>query len=326
MKRLYLDSGYVNMKYVLSLPTPFIFCVGGRGTGKTYGTLAEVLKTGKQFLYMRRTQTQSDLISKPDFSPLQPVCRDLCLDLKIEQASKYSSSIYIGDEDRPRGYTVALSTISNLRGFDMSECDYLIYDEFIPEMHERKLKNEGEALLNAYETINRNRELQGRQPLKCLCLSNANGKLGSPIFDVVGIADKVMSMYAKNQELSISNGLTIILLNDSPISGAKADTALYKVASDHYKQMALANKFDDHFIPKTVNIKEYRPLVQVHDIVIYKHKSEDKLYCSTFKTGSPEVISWDLYNSRYYDLVYQYDIRGAADYDKYTTRAVLLDE
>ena len=46
---------------------------------------------------------------------------------------------------------MALSTVSNLRGFDMSDCTLLIYDEFIPEPHERPLKNEAAALFNAYE-------------------------------------------------------------------------------------------------------------------------------------------------------------------------------
>ena len=38
-KELYLDSGYLNAKWVIDLPYPFVFCVGGRGTGKTYGAL-----------------------------------------------------------------------------------------------------------------------------------------------------------------------------------------------------------------------------------------------------------------------------------------------
>jgi hypothetical protein len=41
----------------------------------------------------------------------------------------------------PIGYTCALSTLSNMRGFDASDIQLLICDEFIPEKHERLLKN-----------------------------------------------------------------------------------------------------------------------------------------------------------------------------------------
>ena len=37
----------------------------------------------------------------------------------------------------------------------------IIFAEFIPEAHERLIKNEAAALFNFYETINRNRELDG---------------------------------------------------------------------------------------------------------------------------------------------------------------------
>ena len=36
---LYLKSGYLNYSEVLDSGVPFIFIVGGRGTGKTYGAL-----------------------------------------------------------------------------------------------------------------------------------------------------------------------------------------------------------------------------------------------------------------------------------------------
>ena len=36
-RMLYLPNGFVNAKWINDLDYPFVFCLGGRGTGKTYG-------------------------------------------------------------------------------------------------------------------------------------------------------------------------------------------------------------------------------------------------------------------------------------------------
>ena len=38
---LFLENGYVNVPMINGLPYPFVFCWGGRATGKTYGALWE---------------------------------------------------------------------------------------------------------------------------------------------------------------------------------------------------------------------------------------------------------------------------------------------
>ena len=61
-RKLYLKNGYLNVPYILHYNVPFIFVVGGRGTGKTYGALKYVLESGTPFIYMRRTQSQADIM------------------------------------------------------------------------------------------------------------------------------------------------------------------------------------------------------------------------------------------------------------------------
>ena len=100
------------------------------------------------------------------------------------------------EEKTLHGYTSALSTFSNLRGFDGSNIKILLYDEFIPERHERLIKNEADAFFNVYETINRNRELQGGPPLIALCLSNSNS-LASPIFTALNLVKTLERMHNK---------------------------------------------------------------------------------------------------------------------------------
>ena len=181
------------------------------------------------FMLLRRTQAQTDLISKPEFSPVNPVMEYLSVYPIIESASKYSSLIYSipdpeSEEKTFRGYTGALSTFSNMRGFDGSKIQTAIVDEFIPEVHERPIKNEFECAMNIYETINRNRELTGNDPLQMLFLANSN-RLNSPIMAGLGLVKVLERMESTGQTEYIKQdrGIAIFLLTRSEISKAKAN-------------------------------------------------------------------------------------------------------
>lgn len=299
--KLYLDNGYLNVSAILKTGIPFIFCWGGRATGKTYGALKEAVESGVKFGLMRRTQTQLDLISKPEFSPFKPLNNDCNWQIGIVPLSKYNGGIYnmcevdgkLIPDGAPIGYTFALSTIANTRGFDGSDIELLIYDEFIPEPHARPIKEEHEAFLNAYETINRNRELQGRKPLQVLCLANAN-TLANPLFLGLGLVAKAEKMYRTGQEYSIDTkrGLMLVNLCRSAISDQKKNTALYRFSKDSdFSRMALSNDFSGENERGRTGAKpivEYRPIVQIGELCIYKHKSADSYYCSTHCMGSPQ--------------------------------------
>ena len=230
---IYLSSGYVDIEKILSYKLPFNFLLGGRATGKTYGALKTLYQTDTRFMLMRRTQAQCDLINKPEFNPYKVICNDLGVDIRVRSISKYNSLIYesFGDDaEKTLGYTCALSTIANMRGFDASDCKVLLYDEFIPERHERAIKSEGSAFANAYESISRNRELQGKDPLQAVCLANAFN-IANPIFLEFGLVGICEKMKTKGQELYINRdrGILIALLDKSKISQQKKDTALYKI-------------------------------------------------------------------------------------------------
>ena len=289
--KLYSENGYVNIPGILSENLPFNFCIGGRATGKTYTSLKTVVEQRIMFMFMRRTQEQANLINKPEFSPFKSLNNDLDWNIKTRKISKYNGGFYDGESPLPIGYTCALSTISNIRGFDAQDVELLIYDEFIPERHERPIKNEGAAFLNAYETINRNRELKGFKPLQVLCLANAND-LSNPIFLELGLVTKAEKMRSKCQEISIDRkrGIGIFMLNESPISNAKRNTALYKLTTgSDFERMSIDNDFMSMDYTNIVNrpLIEYKPLVSVGEICIYSHKSNGKFYVSQHTIGSP---------------------------------------
>lgn len=286
MKIYYPDSGYVNIGGILDEGYPFNFICGGRGTGKTYDALRTAREQGKKFILMRRTQAQADLISKPEFSVFKPLNNDYDWNVQPERVSKYNSAFV--ENDIQIGYTCALSTLSNMRGFDASDIELMIYDEFIPEKHERPIKNEADALWNAYETINRNRELKGIAPVQLLCLANAND-ITNPVFEslnLIRIADR-MQKKGTERWTDEKRGIQLIMLQRSPISRKKGQTVLYNLTEGSgFSRMSLENSFNvdrQHVRPRPLS--EYVPVCLIGELCIYRHKSEPRLYCTTHQSG-----------------------------------------
>lgn len=305
--KLYDDEGYLNIDAILDTNLPFLFVTGGRGIGKTFGALKWTLLHDKKFVFLRRTQSQVDLINKPEFSPFKPVADYMGMEIVSKPLSKYNVGFFKGAESdegkvepvgKCLGYSMALSTISNMRGFDASDVELMIFDEFQPERHERPIKNEAQAFFNAYETINRNRELQGRPPLQALCLSNSNDA-GNSLYMELKLISKVETMKKKGQVYSLdyNRGIGIFLLDDSPISERKNQTALYRATQgNEFQQMALSNDFAE-FRTNSIKpqpIKEYKAICTIGEITFYRHKTDSHIYyCSTLKSGTPDSEIYD---------------------------------
>ena len=293
MAKLYHDNGYVNMDYVSNQKEPFISVIGGRGTGKTFGALKDLLERSDCFIFLRRTQTQADILSKKEFQPFNALPNS---DLTTNKLNKYVTGFYHTDDEGypsgdPVGYLCALSTFASIRGIDFSKVTKIIYDEFIPETHERPIKNEAQALWNVYETVNRNREIQGKDAVKLIMLSNSN-TINNPIFISLGITDSIAKMQHKGVEVMRFNKkhLVIFDLQYSKISEKKKATVLYQLteSDESFSDMALSNKFAD--VPDNVSsadLKQYILKYQLDNMYIYKHKSEMLFYITTIRSGTP---------------------------------------
>ena len=305
VKNLYRDDGFLNFRTVRDLGYPFTYLIGGRGTGKTYGGLSTSVADGLPFILMQRSQTQLDVINNPNFSPFKKINQNEGWHVITKAVTKNSSAFYHGETDKkgrtvpagpPLGYTLALSTISNVRGFDGSDVELILFDEFIPEKNARTIRNEAETLMSAYETVARNRELEGRKPLQLFLMANALdlGNCHLLYSNLVGVLDR---MERKGQEFYTDDkrGICVIRLADSPISEAKADTALYRMMGQgsDYTQMALSNTFayEDRTDVRSRPLAEYSPAVTVGEITVYKHKSRRLYYVSTHRSGSPEIFA-----------------------------------
>lgn len=295
---VFLPSGYVNMRAVFELPFTFIWIVGGRGTGKTYGALEYLLESNTRFMLLRRTASQAQIVQNPAMTPIKSVVNDHGWKYTVAPVVKGIGGIYEYQNTDGKdeliypaaGYIASLSTFANVRGFDASDIDAIFYDEFIKEEHEKGMKGEADALLNAYETMNRNRELQGRNPIKMVAASNSTD-LANPYFVRLGLVTEFERMRQKGQTVRElpDRGTCIIDLQHSPISEQKRDTALYRMARNtEFASMALDNAFGvDLGQYKSKSLKEYKPILAVGELVVYRHKSRQEFYITPHRSGNP---------------------------------------
>ena len=272
---------------------------------------------------MRRTQDQVYKISQDDFSPFKSIDELTGTITTVQKMAGKTFSFIDAPSDKTLGYCFALSTFAKMRGFDASDVSTLVFDEFIPEKHERPIKNEAEAFFNAVETINRNRELTGREPLQCVLLSNANN-MGNPLFLELGLVSRATKMLSKGVDTyrDEKRGLMLVIIQNSPISEAKKQTALYKLtAGSSFQKMAIDNDFDEQCSNlRHAPLKELRPLVGVGEITIYTHKSENWLYVSTHRTGSPPTFSSSAADLNIFRLQYMWV------WEAYMMRRVYFEE
>ena len=312
MGKLYQADGWVNWDYILDQSASFISVVGARGVGKTYGIFKKLITAGEKFIYLRRLKSQLDQCSKLEGNPF----RKLNLDLGKE-ITPYSSGGIItfrsGDKaGEIAAAGVALSVVANVRGIDFSDYNYIVFDEFIASIGERPIKNEFAAFLNFYETVNRNRELEGKAPVKCIMLGNAN-TLINPYFSAWHFMKTAIRMITGDQMVwrSPDQSRMVILLLHSPISEMKKNTALYQNATSDFIEMALDNSFrTDETNIRSEPLTEYIHMVSIGEIGIYKHKSERRYYVSGTQGDKPYYdafgIGLRMFQQDYYMLRVHY--------------------
>lgn len=278
------------MGAVIAAPFPFIVVISGRGGGKTYGSLKYCLDNHIKFLYLRRTKTILELITDNRYQPFKRINADTGRDI-VAEYGRGIGSFKDNETGELIGYAAALSTISNIRGFDGSDIDLIIWDEFIPEPTERLTFNQLTAFYNAVETVGRNREFEGRPPLKSVLLSNSD-LIYSDVIAGLGVGETLYRMQETGTEIvEHSPELLLIMPKLEAFKDNKADTALYRLtAGTDYARIALENRFalEDRLQIKKMDVKAMRPAVTIAGLYFYKEKSGRKWYVCGKRSGSPK--------------------------------------
>lgn len=303
--------------------------IGGRGIGKTYSALSYIIEKDKPFIYLRNTDVQLKECITSFGNPFKRWNRDHNKDIYFK-AEKSHSLIYDPEREdgQPIGYGLALSTFENLRGVDLSDVCYVLFDEFIEK---RSLSfRQFECFISFYETVNRNRELLGEDPLQVILLSNSQ-KLANPILAGYNLIPVIEQMIRTGQQ-EYRNLALYINLPLSSVSELKKQTANYQLINGtKVADEALNNAFafDSFYGIKKRNINEYIPVCQVDDIYLYRHKSKTLLYaCHIQAQNIPIFSSRDnltAFLRSYGRKLFDAASKGYLEYADFVTKTMLLD-
>ena len=315
---------------LLSMHANIIMIWGARGTGKTYTLLEKLCQENLGYLYLRRTPGQVDTIAADaDMWPFTPLNRDHgwnYIPRKVKGAKSMWKVCDGQDDEQPLGTISSVVTLGRTRGFSSPVTDYIVLDEYQKDDLDFYRKGEGVGLANIYETVNRNRELQGKKPCTLILMSNAVG-MANPYYmqwDVVDIVDKMIGTRRRWQLLP-ERGILLVDMADSPIAARKKDTALYKsLAGTDFYRSALENQYSGEERSETGSrrLREYRPVVSVGRLTIYESKGKREYYvcehrsgtCPKYGTGHYEL---ERFRSRY-GLLYRAYMNRIIVFEKYS--------
>lgn len=163
MTRVKKKHPYYNFDKLFSFNAFFMFVIGGRGLGKTYGAkkkaIRNALTKGEQFIYLRRFK--SELVARNTFfSDLQANGEFLDWDFRINgNAAEASGAEFRDDKKREWrviGYFISLSTAQTQKSIAYPDVTLIMFDEFIIEKGATHyLPDEAKAFLQFYSTVDR---------------------------------------------------------------------------------------------------------------------------------------------------------------------------
>ena len=328
------DDMYVNICERSKMT--FQIFIGARGTGKTFSALKGELNnkfTGEKFIYLRNTEKECKISVSPIGNAFKSLNRVFGTNIEGEYTESLSFGEYWDKTDENEeeqeciGYVFGLSTFAGARSVDLSDVDRVIFEEFIPETHVRKFKDRGKAFLNFYETLARNREVEGEEPVKVYLLANAID-LRDDILQALGVVHEIEDMIARGEKRRTipDRDVYVELVDTVSIVDKKKNTALYKMASSEFTEESLKADFHSaglHLIKPKFNQREYHPVLSFGTICIYMHSSNETMHIA--RTG--EIAKEHLTKSEYYALrqmlkpSYRYNIgAGKITFDSFETR------
>ena len=347
------DDGYYHVaKDIHDFPDAWcIITWSKRGPGKTTGGVALPVGNNEKFLYMKRTKDDVELLCsgkaagtlKTDdinpFSPLNRLCginvKPVMIDKKHAFAGFYECTADDNPIGEPLGYCLAFNGVKSFKGMNFDFCDYIIFDEFIPQIGERTSagQKEGELVLQFYMTALRDRVQRGEKEIKLLLFANAED-VATPVTRTLEVMDSIIELTYSDQTRMYIKDRGILLHHIKPweVPAVQWDERLgiYRaMANTAWGRKTFEGEFtgNDFSKVKKVNMAGYRPLtayfyenktiyIYINDAgcyyLTYSKQKVDKIYDLTIEG---EALSF------YYDYVC--DLRMAimddlAYFEKYT--------
>ena len=131
--------------------------------------------------------------------------------------------------------------------------------------------------------------------MKLICLANSN-RIDNPLFMELNLVRKAEKIRKDGTDFYYDEkrGMLLIDLYKSKISEEKSHTALYELTKGtEFYNMAIKNAFinEERGRIEKKPLKEYKPVVAIGEICIYKHKSRKEYYVSSHMSGSPKTYT-----------------------------------
>lgn len=227
---------YYDPNKTLSRQRLFNFVVGARGIGKTYGAKRTVInnfiKKGKQFVYIRRYDTELPAAEMRNFF-------DDIAEAFPEHEFSAARGLFRIDKEIA-GWYIPLSKATMLKSIPFPNVSLIIFDEFIIEvgMH-RYLPNEVRSFLECYSTISRDRDVP------VLFLSNAI-TMTNPYFIYFDVK------LEPGQTVKLTEFISVEVLQSQEYEEHVSSTKFGRmIAGTDYGNYAMSNRFlldNDKFI------------------------------------------------------------------------------
>lgn len=305
------NKRYYNFKDDLQkYPDAWLYVVySRRGAGKTYSALLSAYDDGIPIVYMKRTNDDVEFICRSpeddfDTSPYVPLNRDHDISVYGKIIDNGVGGFWHYEDGAPEGlpvaYALSLNAIKRIKGFDASRCDWIICDEFIPQIGERVNKKEGELLLDVYMTISRDRQKRGKKPLKLILFANAED-ISTPITNTLEIVDIIADLNARNESYYYNDDTGIMIHHitekEFPLE-EKEKTGIYKaMANTAWGQKSFSAEFssNDFSNVKPQSLKGFHGFIRVrykaHEWFIYTDNSGNYYMC---RSQTKTMYSYDL--------------------------------
>lgn len=262
-----------------------------RGAGKTYSGLLTAYKHNIPIIYMKRTNDDVAFICKGDVdgldtSPYVPLNRDHGIEVYAKNIDKGVGGFWHYEEGQPEGlpvaYCLSLNATKRVKGFDASRCDWIIFDEFIPQLGERVSRSEGEQLLDLYMTVSRDREKRGKDHLKLVLFANAE-EISTPITNTLEIVDTMANMQATGTNIyyDAERGILIhhVSNEESPVTDEEKSGIYKAMINTSWGQKSFEGTFSHNDFSNVVprSLKGYIPFIHLHykthDYYIYRNSN-----------------------------------------------------
>ena len=302
-KFIYIPKEKQNAKYyyidndLRQFPNCWCYCIySPRGDGKTYSVLDLLRRSQIKFIYMKRTNddvrrlcagsgniddNKKDLTV--DLSPFKPINRDKHTNIRCVQIDEGIAGFYDFELDTdsntwhpvgaPYGYVLSVNAIAKYKGFNLDECDVVVYDEFIPMPWERVLKTEGKAILSLYNTLMRDRIERGLPEIKLICLANASD-VSNQLFDILEIIDDVVMLEKSGKKFfhDAYRGIMVhrITEEEFPTKNKNKTGIMRAMENTPFSDVEFGSKFafNNLSIVKKEKINGYKPVCS------FKHRTK----------------------------------------------------